>query len=55
MRFLVSTENEITLFSVFGLFEKIFLPKIKTNQTHFYHHFLFLVKIKTENNQTKYP
>jgi len=24
------------------------------NQTHFYHHFLFSVKIKTENNKTKH-
>jgi len=28
MRFLVLTENEILLFSVFGLFEKIFSLKI---------------------------
>ena len=27
----------------------------KSNQTHFHHRFLFLVKMKTENNQTKHP
>ena len=27
----------------------------KSNQTHFHHHFLFSVKMKTENNQTKHP
>ena len=27
----------------------------KSNQTHFHHHFLFSVKIKTENSQTKHP
>jgi len=30
MRFLVSTENEILLFPVFGSFGKIFLLKMKT-------------------------
>jgi len=30
MRFMVSTENEILLFLVFDLFEKIFSLKIKT-------------------------
>jgi len=57
MRFLISTENEILLFPVFGSFEKIFLLKLKQkfNQTHFHYHFLFLVKMKTENNQIKHP
>ena len=27
----------------------------KSNQIHFHHHFLFSVKMKTENNQTKHP
>ena len=29
--------------------------KHKSNQTHFHRHFSFLVKMKTENNQTKHP
>ena len=27
----------------------------KSNQTHFHHHFLFSMKMKTENSQTKHP
>jgi len=55
--FLVSTantENEILLFPIFGSFGKIFSLK-KSNHTHFHHHFLFPMKTKIENNQTKHP
>ena len=56
MRFLFSaenTENEILLFSFSGCF--LFSFSLKMFSEHFHHRFLFSVKMKTENNQTKHP
>lgn len=52
IKFFISTENienEIVLFSIFYLFRKIFLLKMKIKI-----HFLWSIKIKTENKQIKH-
>jgi len=57
MRFLVSTENEILLFPVFGSFEKIFSLKMKTEiqPNAFPSPFSISSENKTKNSQTKHP
>lgn len=56
MSFLVSMENEILLVSAFDLFEKIcsLIMSSEIQSTHFHHHFLIPLKIKTKNNQIKH-
>jgi len=51
MRFLISTENEILLFSVFGSFEKIFLLKMKTEFETNTFSSLFFISNENENRK----